>query len=344
MARVEANNMRVAFQLHSNSSRLVSKNGTPILPTKRNYKDPTMQAFRIKAASRDVNKRLAGVEGKIEAMVASIPVVAVNADERRYDYTLTPQIMQSIYQTIETMLLQVYTGGAQSFSESFWLYPYIRSAYISGAELATDSARNVSAKYASASAVAQLDTMISSDPFTAGRLARASIVGSRAFEEMKGLVGTAKADLAATLFNGIDAGLGVRDIVGMMMERVGVSGRRATKIARTEINNAYRVATRRETDVINEEVFGDEDYELMMLWFSALTSTTRKSHARRHGRTYTTAQVDQFYAVDANAINCYCTQTAVLVNKKTGEVLQGDLVDKMQEQKKEYFADLDEAA
>ena len=45
----------------------------------------------------------------------------------------------------------------------------------------------------------------------------------------------------------------------------------------------------------------------------------------------------QFYGKDANEINCYCSQTQVLVNMKTNEVVQQDLLDQMDEQRKEWF-------
>ena len=153
-----------------------------------------------------------------------------------------------------------------------------------------------------------------------------------------------RADLASTLSAGMADGKGVTELVRDVRKRVGVGASRATRIVRTEINGAYRQSTRRETDVLNDDVFDGSGYEMRMLWFSALASTTRKSHARKHGKAFTTAQVDKFYGRDANSINCYCSQSNVLINTKTGKVVQIDLQRQMSEQRKEWFSDDDNLA
>ena len=73
---------------------------------------------------------------------------------------------------------------------------------------------------------------------------------------------------------------------------------------------------------------------MMQLWFSALAPTSRRWHIERHGKTFTTDNVRQFYSVNGNSINCLCSQSTVLVNKKTGEVLQQALLDRMAKQRK----------
>jgi hypothetical protein len=130
-------------------------------------------------------------------------------------------------------------------------------------------------------------------------------------------------------------GKGVRELTGDVMNRVGVSHRRAQRIVRTEILNAHRTAAASETDDLNADVYAGSDWVMKSLWFSARAPTTRPSHLRRHGLTFTTNEVREFYSINANAINCLCNQSVILVNIKTGEVLQEDLLKRMEKQREQ---------
>ena len=88
-----------------------------------------------------------------------------------------------------------------------------------------------------------------------------------------------------------------------------------------------------ETDSINEDVYDDSDFHMTQLWFSALSPTTRKAHASKHGTTATTQENREFYSKDGNQINCLCSQSPVLANKRTGEILQKPLQKRMEKQK-----------
>lgn len=377
------------------SGSLNSKNGTPVLPSKRQYQDPTRQGSKRKYAERKFNKRVRAVKSGIkelisnlarvrktssnglqllrEASLKDVGFILNNSDKyyftkkqtccgnyslikedfenchnilnpdnvivanRVYDYEITPSIMNMINATIDNLLNEQYLDNFTNYNNQFWLDEFIRSSYLNGAQDAYNSAANVTAKQASAALAASLKEVSESSSFIAGQLNRASLVGSRTFENMKGLTALTRADLSATLFDGMRRGLGVIELTNNVVARVGVSHSRGTRIVRTEINQAYRQSTRRETDVLNDDVYGDSGFSLVMLWFSALTSTTRRTHARRHGKTYTTEAVDSFYSKDANEINCYCSQSQVLVDDKTGEVFQSDLMAQMTDQRKEYF-------
>lgn len=48
---------------------------------------------------------------------------------------------------------------------------------------------------------------------------------------------------------------------------------------------------------------------------SALTPSTRTSHAERHGRLFTADEIKRWMAEDDNAIDCHCTFTLVLVDE-----------------------------
>jgi len=79
------------------------------------------------------------------------------------------------------------------------------------------------------------------------------------------------------------------------------------------------------------------ELKMMMLWVSALMATTRKSHAERHGQLYTQKEVQDFYAVRGNSINCRCSVVATVVNEK-GEALAKNLIAKMKKQEEAFMA------
>jgi len=91
--------------------------------------------------------------------------------------------------------------------------------------------------------------------------------------------------------------------------------------------------------VMDESAQAARQFELKMkmLWVSALMATTRKSHAERHGQLYTTKEVQDFYSVQGNSINCRCATVPSVVNEK-GEALAKNLIAKMQKQEEAWIA------
>ena len=55
-----------------------------------------------------------------------------------------------------------------------------------------------------------------------------------------------------------------------------------------------------------------DDLSARLLWESALMPTTRVWHASRHSKTYTAAEVEEFYQRDGNIYNCHCTVVPVI--------------------------------
>lgn len=92
---------------------------------------------------------------------------------------------------------------------------------------------------------------------------------------------------------------------------------RALLYAQSEITDTLRQARWAEADSAAAE-FG---IKLAMLWTSALIPTTRKTHAERHGKTFTTKQVREFYGRDGNVFNCRCSQVEVMLDDKGRPIL-----------------------
>ncbi|ABZ74900.1 hypothetical protein Shal_0324 [Shewanella halifaxensis HAW-EB4] len=90
-------------------------------------------------------------------------------------------------------------------------------------------------------------------------------------------------------------------------------------------------------DALNKDIYDDSDWKMGVLWFSALAPTSRTGHAERHGVVYTTEEARLFYSKNDNPKNCLCSLSPTLVNVKTGEVLQTELVEKMLFAKKTFM-------
>ncbi len=150
-------------------------------------------------------------------------------------------------------------------------------------------------------------------------------------EEMKGFSGQGAKDLARVLMAGIQEGLNPRKVAKDVIEQFSQAKTRAERIARTEINMALRRGR------LDEEQDAQERLGIKtgMLWASALRSTTRPSHARRHGRVYTIEEVRDFYSRDANAINCMCAQTSVLLDEN-GQPTSKRAISRMSKKREEY--------
>jgi SPP1 gp7 family putative phage head morphogenesis protein len=155
---------------------------------------------------------------------------------------------------------------------------------------------------------------------------------ARVFEEMQGFVEETRRDLARTLADGIAAGDNPITVSRRIRDRIGVANSRAQRIARTEINMAHRRA-RWDEDQDAQQNLG---IMTMLMHLSALSPTTRKTHARRHGRLFTVQENRQWYNEDANAINCKCSQVSVLVDEE-GEPRSPKFVAKVEKQGEDFF-------
>lgn len=157
--------------------------------------------------------------------------------------------------------------------------------------------------------------LLSSEPY----MRRASLVAARVFEEMQGFAGETGADLARVLFTGIEEGKNPLEVARLIRERFEVSRTRAERIARTEINGALRRGRLDEAQDAQERL----GIKTGMLWLSALSPTTRASHARRHGRVYTIAEVRDFYSRPGESVNCKCSQVETLLDDDGTPLSQG---------------------
>lgn len=331
--------------------------GHPVTP--KSESDPVGAKRSVNASYKQIDKKMKRIAKEVIALLESVPrkSVTVNAlknASRRYEYDVNANWLQQasffIQQLIYGELLDSQTGN---FTERWWMNLYLDQQYDRGTQQAIQSSHNLATAAAVGIETSQLVRGVDYESIllTPGYLTRVGLVKGRVFEEMKGLSDDMRSSLSSSLARGMANGLGIREIKADIMKNVfgpnykegknGGDKYRAEKISRTEINNAYRTAYWGESDELNETVWNDSGFVTRLLWFSALSATTRINHARRHGRVYTSTECRDFYSKDGNAIFCLCSQVEVLVDKKTGRVVNQEFVDMVAKDRPKY---LDKAA
>lgn len=281
----------------------------PILPT--NWHDPTgtekMVAGAIRKFSKLIYKAPAIYAGVLEKLKAA-PVV--NA---KYAYELDLGYFEFLLSAASADLEALIFDGATTPANLWFTAEYVAPAYLRGTAQEYSNLARQSEVYRAARP--NLQSVLGDDAY---RL-RIALLQSRQFEQMKGLVGEIKADMTRVLTQGIAAGDNPREVAQRLRDLVGIEENRANRIARTEIGTALRTAK------LDESEDAQERYKLRMLemHLSALSPTTRATHAQRHGKLYTAAQQREWQQSDGNSINCKCSSTSVLVDENGKPLVPG---------------------
>ncbi|EOZ4763741.1 TPA: phage minor head protein [Enterobacter hormaechei] len=292
------------------------KTKPPILP--RNYQDPTGADALERRAMKDFARRMNKIGKAYKSALEKIPSsLAVNA---RYEYQLNPTILSIILNDASYLVDQVLLEGGDY---DLWFYEYVDLAAEKGTGQAYANLSQQSPVYAAGRE--SLSAILISEPYQR----RMALVNARMFEEMKGLSAEVKRDMARVLTDGIGRGLNPREVSRNLTEQTGIDKRRANRIARTEITTALRRA-KWEEDQEAGELYG---LKTKLLHISALSPTTRHTHAARHAHLYTNEEVRDWYAKDANSINCKCTQQSVLVDEE-GKPIYPDTITKLKQEYK----------
>lgn len=284
---------------------------SPILPS--NQADPTGVDRLERGAMKDFDRRMRRIRnGYVEAL-ARIPAEPVV--NKRYTFRLDQALLSSIFADTDRLVDGILMEGGE---RNLWLFEsYVGVAYQRGTAQEFANLGQQSPAYKAGRD--SLQALLRSEPYQA----RLSLLRARQFEEMKGLSGQVKADMSRILSDGMGRGLSPRDIGRNLTEQTGIEARRGHRIARTEVPMALRRARWDEQDQAQE----DYGTQAKLMHMSALSPTTRLSHARRHAKLFTSEEVRDWYARDANAINCKCSQVSVLVDDQ-GEPLVPAIVDR----------------
>lgn len=322
----------------------------PRLP--RNDEDPTGLGPTRRRADRRITKLMQIAARDIRNLVAKLPY-EINAGEqskalksetrkaslianRNYTWQVSGPLMDQTMFTIRQILTDALTSGSNVWQNRWWMNAFIDPSYEKGTLDSVYSAKLITkgldVQSANVIAVMQAEQQLETPAY----LSRLQLVHGRVFEDMYAIVGDTSAQLRRTLTDGMARGLGIKDISGMINSRVGVGLSRAKTIARTETNKAYTDAYMAESDELNKNL-AEDDYSIRQMHVSALTDTTRTSHAERHGTIHTSIEQRKWWDSGSQRLNCYCSVIDVLINLKTGESPQQPLIDRTRKRGKEYF-------
>lgn len=292
-----------------------------ILPS--NKTDPTGIDQLERKAMKDFARRIKKVGKIYKDSLQRFPAsLAINA---HYEYQLDPVLLNMVLNDASILTDAVLVEGDQNnnwFTENYVEVAVVRGTAQTFANLSQQSATYLADRQS-------LQSLLMSEPYQR----RMMLVYTRVFEEMKWLSAEVKRNMARVLTEGIGRGLHPSVVAKNLTAQAGIEKRRANRIARTELTTALRRARWDEAD----EATRDLGLNIRLLHYSALSPTTRQSHAIRHAHLYMTEEVRRWYAIGANAINCKCSQVEVLVDAK-GNPLNSKIIEMAQGEYKRYMA------
>lgn len=152
------------------------------------------------------------------------------------------------------------------------------------------------------------------------------------FELVKTLSNKTSSQVFTEIRAGIEAGENPTTIRRRITKRFDVSKSDAERIARTEVNAAYNNAKLEMTDIASDQL----DLNIGNIHISALTATTRQTHAARHGLAYSTSDQLKWWNTTPNRINCLCS-TQKMVLDENNEVINKELQDEIRQDGKDFF-------
>lgn len=309
--------------------------GTPIVS--RNKADPTQSARPVNRMFRDIenryyqikvalkrlfDERLTGQEGASNTQSYAVHgnvIYQVNVSTYIYDMS-APQLadlLQRIQLILDDYLLE---GG----SNSLWALQYVAAEYERGTQQAFTNLSVQSPIYEQQTTLQQLLSSAAYQNQVAA--AYVSTYSDWLLESDR-----ARGDLANVIADSIGRGINPKETARIISKRLDVSMARAKNMAQTEQVGALRKAQWQETDWARERL----GLNTAVLWLSALKPTTRSWHAARHGRTYTTEEVEAFYAENGNRYHCYCSQIPVILDDK-GIIVNEGLADRLADERKSW--------
>ena len=279
---------------------------SPIIPgdtTDRTGSGPVQRR-----AIRAIRQRWAGLTAEVLAIFRRIRVLGTVAqndasDAPRTIYALTAEELAAVTFALREAFDRWIEAVAEGRYRTHWFAQFDAEAAQLGL---AQSAANLTALSATYAASRDIAGALMSRGFQ-NRVAMAQI---KSYEHWSGLAAQEKSVLSQIIGRGIADGKNPRVVAKEIAERMDVSRSRAEQYAQTDITDTLRMARLDERDWAVENLGMD----IGLLWKSALIPTTRPHHAARNGRTYTSAEVRDFYSRDGNIYRCHCSVTEVLLD------------------------------
>jgi len=319
--------------------------GTPIIP--RNKADPTQSYRQVNKMYRDIEERYLGIKtalkqlfnerltGRIREGNAQRGIMVCNNEEGElpslyqvnagtFIYDMNAQQLAALLERVQAILDDHLLQGN---GQNIWALQYITDEYQRGTLNAFTNLSVQSPVYASQTTLSAL----LSSPAYQNQIAAAYVA---TYSDWKLESDKARGDLANVISDAIGRGINPKETAGLISKRLDVSMSSAKNIAQTEQVGALRQAQWQETDWSRERL----GLNTAILWLSALKPTTRSWHAARHGHTYTTEEVQAFYAERGNRYRCYCATIPCLLDAD-GKIANSGLTERLDKERKQFQKD-----
>lgn len=233
-----------------------------------------------------------------------ITLNAIAATMKRYEFLVDEDSLDltgdEIDALVETMIMQ-----GQDRQRLWFSNEYVVPAYQQGTGMAYANIALQSKPYKML--YPDLVSLLSTPEYRR----RIGYIKGREFEEIKGFSSKMKTDLRVILMDGMAQGLNPLVIAEQISDQTETSIKDANRIARTEITTALKRARADEAEMAMNNL----GLPIMMMQISALSSTTRLSHALRHAKLFTVQQMRDWMSTSPNMINCKCTFVEVMVDE-----------------------------
>ena len=249
------------------------------------------------------------------------PATLYQVNAGTYIYDMTAAQLADLLQRVQLILDDALLEGG---SQNLWALEYVAAEYERGTHQAFTNLSVQSPVYAQQTTLAQL----LSTPAYQNQIASAYVA---TYSDWVGISDAARADLANVISDAIGRGINPRETAQIISKRLDVSMSQAKNIAQTEQVGALRKAQWQETDWAKDRL----GLNTAILWLSALKPTTRTWHAARHGRTYTTEEVEAFYAERGNRYHCYCANIPVILDDH-GKVVNEGLIERLANERQHW--------
>ncbi len=135
---------------------------------------------------------------------------------------------------------------------------------------------------------------------------------TRSFESLEGFTNTMGRQVRQLLFDGVEQGLGIREVERQIKKRVNVGQSRARLIAQTETIQAYQRGTINQA-ALAQEALGEE---VMIRWLARRTRV-RPLHLGFHGEMMTQKQARKNMSI--SPYRCRCALVATIKESDTPE-------------------------
>lgn len=289
--------------------------------------DPTGQASRRRTATRALDTRLKRSESQIKLLIRNLSperrtVTPIRNQEATivYEYDLSPAELTALEAEIRRILDEELGTEGDTVDPGWFWSDQIEPPYRQGTAEEVNRFNQLITTAIIAGAITDpfvttisINAVINSAEYQ--RALRSLVVEN--YSIIKSLSDRTAAQVIQVINNGINGGLSRTDIIKSITERFDVSKSNAKRIADTEINRAYNNA---KLDTV-KEIGRRTGLRTGVLHISALLPETRDTHAIRHGKAFTVEDQLRWWDMDANRINCKCSTSSVIIDRK-GNVIQ----------------------